>query len=67
MQLLQNFCETLENQRAKSPEITNTEDVIGNLIKDFNDSIEYRNLCYDDVDNHLKMTKDISKEIEKRM
>ena len=58
-----------ENQREKSPKITNTEDKIGNLIKVFDDPVDYMKLCSDDeklVNNYLKMAKDISKRTEKR-
>ena len=58
-----------ENQREKSPETTDTEDKIGNLIAIFDDPIDYMKLCSDDeklVNNYLKMMENISKRTEKR-
>ena len=49
-------------------EISDTNDVI-NLINNFDGYIDHMNLCDADrkfIDNHLEITKNVSKEIEKK-
>ena len=57
-----------ENEKGKSPEFSDTDDNVSNLISNFDDSIDYLNLCDADrkfISNHLPITKNVSEEIEK--
>ena len=57
-----------ENEEGKSPEFSDTDDNVSNLISNFDDSIDYLNLCDADrkfIGNHLQITKNVSEEIEK--
>lgn len=59
-----------ENQRGKSPEIIDTEDVIGNIIHNFENSNDYINSLsiirrQQKMYNHLKITKDFTGNQEK--
>ena len=58
-----------ENEKGKSPGISDIDDNASNLIKNFDDFIDYMNLCDADrkfIDNHLEIAKNIGKEIEKK-
>ena len=58
-----------ENENGKSTDITDIDDNVSNLINKFDESIDYVNLCNADrnfIDNHLHITKNVSKEIEKK-
>ena len=58
-----------ENEKGKSPDISDIDDNVSNLINKFDESIDYMNLCNADrkfIDNHLQITKNVSKEIEKK-
>ena len=55
-----------ENEKGESPEISDTDD---SLINNLDDYINYMNLCDAErkfIDNHLKITKKVSKKIEKK-
>ena len=57
-----------ENEKGKSPDVSDIDDNVSNL-NNSDDFIDYMNLCDADrkfIDNHLKITKNISKEIEKK-
>ena len=58
-----------ENEKGKSPGISDIDDNVSNLINNFDNSIDYMNLCDADrkfIDNYLQINKNISKEIEKK-
>ena len=58
-----------ENEKGKSRDISDIDDNVSNLIFNFDDSIDYMNLCDADrkfIDNHLQITKNVSKGIEKK-
>ena len=55
-----------ENEKGESPEISDTDD---SLINNLDDSINYMNLCDAErkfIDNHLKITKKVSKKLRKK-
>ena len=57
-----------ETEKGKSPDVSDIDDNVSNL-NNSDDCIDYMNLCDADrkfIDNHLKITKNVSKEIEKK-
>ena len=57
-----------ENEKGKSPDVSDIDDNVSNL-NNSDEFIDYMNLYDADrkfIDNHLKITKNISKEIEKK-
>ena len=57
-----------ENEKGKSPDVSDIDDNVSNL-NIFDNFIDYMNLCDADrkfIDNHLKITENVSKEIEKK-